>query len=1209
MINHILTLPLRVLAACFALCSSVHSATFTVTTTADEFDTPSGTNLSLREAVRDAAAADTINFDPSLSGQSINLNSTLVLNKNLTIDASPAGIKLLGTGRVVEVMAGRTVVLRKLELRNGWSTQGGGIHNAGTLTLDSCTITNNGDGTAFGGGPTHQGGGIYNAGTLTLNQCTLTGNIANTGAAIFNQSGANLAVNNSTITGNDGMIGTGGINNAGSLTLSNTVVSGNTGGGPSDPNLSNTGALSVVVTTANDSGLGSLREVVASAPYGATIVFASDLNGQTITLTGGEIPLNTTRSIDVSALSRGLTISGNNAGRIFNIGASGNITLVGLTLRNGRAANDHGGAIFNQGVLSVNRCTLSGNTATLDGGGIFNPTGSNVTLLNSTFVGNTAREGGAVRCTGASLTATNCTFTANTATIGGACSIADGGPEAQLIHLTIVGNTATAVTYGGGGLFFYAQNASLHNSIVAANTSSVGGGDIDTIGSNLTLQGTNLVQSHSGGMLGTAPMNQAPLLATLGNYGGPTQTMPPLLGSPAIDAAVGSISTTDQRGFPISGIADIGAVESALLVTTGVDQLDTPSGAEVSLREAVRDCPPDGVIGFASALSGGTCVLNTALGGEIVLNKSVTIDASSLLAGITIDGGAGTNRIFSIPAGQTVTLNRLTLTGGEGTGAAVPGSGGAIYNASSMLTLNHCSFQGHSASHGGGIFNEQSSPTLNNCSFQGNSALLGGGGINNRRSSPTLNNCSFQGNSALSGGGIYNNNASPTLNNCSFQGNSASGSGGGIYSFGIGGLTLSNCIIWRNNGETGTGTAASSVFISFHGSETYSHCLIQGLNPEGTGNLDGTLASNNPLFVLEVDPNSAPTTGGNLRLLAGSPAIEAGDNTKNPTTTDLAGNPRFSGTIDLGAYEMPAPVLRPVTIAADNANTSWAKPGDTVTLTFTANEPIQTPVVTMFGNTVSAINTGGNIWTASMTANGGTTEGVATFSISATDLAGNLAAPVTATTDGTAVTVDKTQPILTAPGDKIERVYGVSSAAVSFTAGTSDNLDPAPVLVANPASGSLFPIGETTVILSLTDAAGNASVGSFKVTVRLLTTGEDTDGDGLNDVAEFQMSTLGFNWQVSQPELVNTLMTNANTAGLFTPGQVQTLHVGTPLISQASPGRFRLTLGVQKSTNLTNPFTDFSLTGPGTTTEFTDGKLKFEFPATDNAAFFRIKTE
>src|ERR1041384_2254611 len=53
---------------------------------------------------------------------------------------------------------------------------------------------------------------------------------------------------------------------------------------------------------------------------------------------------------------------------------------------------------------------------------------------------------------------------------------------------------------------------------------------------------------------------------------------------------------------------------------------------------------------------------------------------------------------------------------------------------------------------------------------------------------------------------------------------------------------------------------------------------------------------------------------------------------------------------------------------------------------------------------------------------------------------------------------------------------------------------------------------------------------------------QDTDGDGLSDAAEYQMAALGFDWQVSQPVLVNTLFSNANGIGLYTTSQVQALN-------------------------------------------------------------------
>lgn len=114
----------------------------------------------------------------------------------------------------------------------------------------------------------------------------------------------------------------------------------------------------------------------------------------------------------------------------------------------------------------------------------------------------------------------------------------------------------------------------------------------------------------------------------------------------------------------------------------------------------------------------------------------------------------------------------------------------------------------------------------------------------------------------------------------------------------------------------------------------------------------------------------------------------------------------------------------------------------------------------------------------------------------------------------------------------------------------------------------------------------------------------------MNDMAEFNLSALGFDWQVNQTALVTTYYGGAESAGLYTTAQVRALNVGVPLLTKdATTGKFKLTIGVQKSTNLaTAPFTDFPMNGPGmTTTINAQGKLEFVFPVTDNAAFFRLE--
>jgi len=58
-----------------------------------------------------------------------------------------------------------------------------------------------------------------------------------------------------------------------------------------------------------------------------------------------------------------------------------------------------------------------------------------------------------------------------------------------------------------------------------------------------------------------------------------------------------------------------------------------------------------------------------------------------------------------------------------------------------------------------------------------------------------------------------------------------------------------------------------------------------------------------------------------------------------------------------------------------------------------------------------------------------------------------------------------------------------SGATVTYTATATDTVDPNPGFTCTPASGSLFPIGTTTVNCTTRDAAGNTSTGSFTVTV------------------------------------------------------------------------------------------------------------------------------
>jgi len=136
-----------------------------------------------------------------------------------------------GARRGITVNSSITVTVDRFVVQNGYSYFGGGISNAGTLTLNNSTVSGNTS-------PVNGGGGIYNeyAGTLTLNNSTVSGNTApslGNGGGIYNV--GTVTLTSSAIIGNSagdsccsGGGGGGGISNSGTLALNYSIVSNNT---------------------------------------------------------------------------------------------------------------------------------------------------------------------------------------------------------------------------------------------------------------------------------------------------------------------------------------------------------------------------------------------------------------------------------------------------------------------------------------------------------------------------------------------------------------------------------------------------------------------------------------------------------------------------------------------------------------------------------------------------------------------------------------------------------------------------------------------------------------------------------------------------------------------------------------------------------------------------------------------------------------------
>lgn len=361
----------------------------------------------------------------------------------------------------------------------------------------------------------------------------------------------------------------------------------------------------VTVTTLSDapSHRGtSLRDAIAAANPGDTIQFQGGLNG-TIDLStseGGRGGLTLSQNVTIDGTGAAITVAGGNSvgnannAEPFTVNSGVSATLDSLTISNGWAT--FGGGIFNQGTLLLNRDTVSGNTATNNGGGIFN-TGV-MTIFSSTISNNSATYNGGFCEFGTQTLIVNSTVAGNTASQNGG-GIGNSGPL-TVINCTISNNEAPLYASG----IDCRSTTSVQNTIIAGN---IGAPDFaETDGGALTDNGHNLVTGAT--LKWTGPGDILKFngkgsfgLGSLGDNGGPTQTMALLPGSPAIDAgnnalavdAQGNPLTTDQSGpgFPriVNGTVDIGAFEfrPAYLVTTTAD-----SGPG-SLRDAITQIDAD----------------------------------------------------------------------------------------------------------------------------------------------------------------------------------------------------------------------------------------------------------------------------------------------------------------------------------------------------------------------------------------------------------------------------------------------------------------------------------------------------------------------------------------------------------------------------------------------------------------------------------------
>jgi hypothetical protein len=618
----------------------------------------------------------TLNSANSASGGGIYVLSSAVTIKNSTFDSNNATF----FGGAIFNNSGAVSLINSTFTSNS-AQEGGGIDNYGGMTMINCTVADNSS--------QNDGGGINNdvSGTMTLANTIIADNSASVvgpdyNGAVTSDSGNNLIGDESGSTGfstpsdllntnpqlaplkdNGGPTPTMGL-----LPGSPAIDAGNNslvpGGIVTDERgfyrfvngTTDIGAFEVqsfVVTDTADHGAGSLRTAMTNANLagGSTILFATS---GTITLQSALPAI----SSDVSMVGPGantLSLSGNGLNQVFDIQNTATAAISGLTITDG-SSGSNGGGIENDGTLALTNCTVSDSSASGGGGGIDN-TGT-LTLTASTVSGNTsANDAGGIENTG-TLVLVDSTIAGNSANSGVGGGINNAGAMTS-INSTIADNSA----FNGGGI----ENGGptvFGNTIIAYNTLTGGSGP-DYDGAVSTDSGNNLI-GNSSGSSGFAQISDLldvdPLLSTLGFYGGTTETLTLLPGSPAIDAGSNALAVvggnplaTDQRGFNriINAVTDIGAVESHPFTITILFGNNQQTAANTN---------------FGTSLS----VLVTSGFFEPVFGGVVTYTAPGSGASATFPGG---NKAFiNIIGLASVSAKANTVAGGYSIAASTRGA-------------------------------------------------------------------------------------------------------------------------------------------------------------------------------------------------------------------------------------------------------------------------------------------------------------------------------------------------------------------------------------------------------------------------------------------------------------------------------------------------------------------------------------------------------
>jgi hypothetical protein len=374
-----------------------------------------------------------------------------------------------------------------------------------------------------------------------------------------------------------------------------------------------------------------------------------------------------------------------------------------------------------------------------------------------------------------------------------------------------------------------------------------------------------------------------------------------------------------------------------------------------------REKSPGNPASAAFELVDGVAIFGGFVGNETSLDSRVLptgSDEKSQLNGL-LPNGSHVNHVvtaFDVDGSAGTILDGFVIEEGNASGfSAVDQRGGGLHIEGGSPVIRNCVVQQNSASKGGGVAIVSSSPTFDRCEFSFNStfseqssAAAYGGAFYSENSTPVVTHCLFTRNIANTigedggdadsrGGAVFTTGGHVRLINCTFYDNlviaqaeegfntfafgDVTGHGGAVYA--DGGLDVLSSTFTENEvftasdteyenalGSAVFGTPSSDVLVvnsilwgnfvpaatALLGAVDVTFSCIEGGLP-GNGNI-----SNNPMLIL----------GQDVRIEAESPCVNTGDDDALPAglETDIVGNPRRNGVVDMGSYEVPGNIQR-----------------------------------------------------------------------------------------------------------------------------------------------------------------------------------------------------------------------------------------------------------------------------------------------------------